>query len=202
MARPILEAAVDPRGRARTFRRIGSMPLRLPSFMSIPRRHIDLIILGASGVVKALYHCSKELKAIAQRLAQGLQLQLEMSPVAYPGAVDWLAHLFGARRAHGAARLVKIETGRLEREPALIEEAPDMDLGVAHQILVLHMHDLSRQLRVPVIHQRQIAAVITPEVAKVVAESLSVGEVLLEGAEAAIHGMPACIDDGCVWQNR
>ena len=41
----------------------------------------------------------------------------------------------------------------------------------------------------------QVAAVVAPEVVQVVAEGLPLGEVLLEGAEAGIHRMPAHVDD-------
>src|SRR5207302_1879800 len=70
------------------------------------------------------------------------------------------------------------------------------------EVLVLNMQHLAWQYGVPVVHERQIAAVVTPKVVEVVAEGLSLGEVLLEGAETAIHGMAACVDDGRGRQDR
>ncbi len=74
--------------------------------------------------------------------------------------------------------------------------------GRSHQILVLYTHHLAGQHGVPVIHQRQIAPVVPPEIIEVITERLSLGEVLLEEAQAAIHRVPARVNDDGVRQNH
>src|SRR6516225_8764111 len=139
---------------------------------------------------------AEALQAVAERLAQRLELTLEVPPVPHPGAVERLAHLFGARRAHGAPCLVEAEAGRLKWQPAMLEQPPDVRLRFPHQLLILNVQHPARQHRVPVVHEREIAAVKASEGGELVAESLPLGEVLLERAEARVHRMTSRIDDG------
>ena len=97
---------------------------------------------------------------------------------------------------------MKAKAGRLEGQLTVLEQTADVPLRITHQLLVPQVQDLTGQHRVPVIHERQVAAVVAAEVVQVVAEGLPVREVLLEGAEARVQRMPARIDDGRVWQDR
>ena len=78
----------------------------------------------------------------------------------------------------------------------MIEKTADVGLRIADQVFVLNMQHLSGQHGIPMVHERQVAAVVTPEVGQVVAESLPLREVLFEIAETTVHGMPASVDDG------
>src|SRR5215472_9493367 len=133
-------------------------------------------------------------QGIPQRTPQRLELLLEMSPVAHSLGIDRLAHLLGAWRTHRTRGLVLAEAGRLERQAAVFEQPADIRFRIAYQLLVLDVQDLTRQDRVPVIHQRQVAAVVPAEILEVVAEGLAGGEVLPERAEARIHRMSPCVD--------
>src|SRR2546427_218614 len=113
-----------------------------------------------------------------------LELGGEMSPVAHARAVQRLTHLFGAGGAHRALGFMKREAGRFERKSAVREQAADVRLGIPHKLLVLQVQHLAGQHAIPVIHERQIAMVIAAQIPEVVAERLSLREVLLEGAEA------------------
>ena len=75
-------------------------------------------------------------------------------------------------------------------------------LGLAHHVLVLHVQHLARQHGLPVVHKRQIAAVVASQIIEAVAEGLARGEMLLEGAEAGVHRMATGVDDGGVRQDR
>ena len=76
-----------------------------------------------------------------------------------------------------------------------------MCVRLSHEFLVLNSQHLARQHRVPVVHERQIAAVVATEVCQVVAEGLPFGKVLLEGTEARIHRVPARVDEGGAWKD-
>ena len=91
---------------------------------------------------------------------------------------------------------MKIEAGGFEGKPAMIQQAADVRFRVANQVLVLKVQYLAGQDRVPVVHERQIAAIVAPQIVEGVAEGLALGKVLFEGAETAIHGMAAGVDDG------
>src|ERR1700730_5299486 len=142
------------------------------------------------------------LETVPEGATQRLELAGEMPPVAHRRGVQRLTHLFGAGGAYRTPRLVKGNAGGFEGQPAMLEQAADASLRIAHQLLVLQVQHLAGEHRVPVIHERQIAAVVATEILEVGAEGLSHGEVLLEGAEARIHGMTAGVDNGRVRQDR
>ena len=91
--------------------------------------------------------------------------------------------------------------GSLEGQPAVLEETADVRLRLAHQLFVLDVQHLAGQHRVPVIHERQITPIVATQVVEVVAEGLPLREVLLEGAKARIHRMPARVDDRRIRQD-
>src|SRR6516164_10518819 len=92
---------------------------------------------------------SEALETVPERLPQRLELWLEVPPVTDPGAVERLAHLLGACRAHGAARLVEAEAGRFIWQPAMGEQPANAYLRIAHQLLVLNVQHPARQHPLP-----------------------------------------------------
>src|SRR5215472_7404753 len=93
------------------------------------------------------------------------------------------------------------ETGGLEWQTAMLEQAADARFRCAHQIFVLEVQHLAGEHRIPVIHERKVAAVVATEILEVVAEGLADRKVLLEAGEARVHGMPPGVDDGGLRQD-
>src|SRR6516165_8747392 len=98
-------------------------------------------------------------QTISERPPQRLELLLEMPPVPDTARVERLAHLLGAGCAHRALGLVEVETGGVELQAAVLEQFADAGLGILYELLVLHVQDLAREYRVPVIHEGEVAAV-------------------------------------------
>ena len=124
-----------------------------------------------------------------------------MPPVADARGVEGLPHLFGAGRTHRTARFVKGQARRFEGQPAVLKQPADIRLRIAHELLVLNTQHLTRQHCIPVVHKGQVAAVVTAKVAKVVAEGLPFGKILLEGTEARIHRMTTGVNDSRLRQD-
>jgi len=82
------------------------------------------------------------------------------------------------------------------------QQAADVCLRIAYQLLILQMHDFAGQHFVPVIHERKVRAVVPAEIVKVVTEGLPFRKVLLVGAEARIHRVASRVDNGGVRQDR
>jgi hypothetical protein len=97
---------------------------------------------------------------------------------------------------------MEAQAGRFERQAAVRQQAADVCLRIAYQLLILQMHDSAGQDFVPVIHERKVRAVVPAEMVKVVTERLSFREVLLVGAEARIDRVASRVDNGGVRQNR
>src|SRR5262245_36219494 len=77
----------------------------------------------------------------AERAFQRVQPGLVIPPVIDSLAIDRLAHLLRAGGAHGALVLVEPQTALVERQAAIVEQAPDFALGVRDHALIDHaMH--------------------------------------------------------------
>src|SRR5437016_1806764 len=134
-------------------------------------------------------------RQITERLPEGREPGLEVTPLIPTFLVDRAPHLLGACRAHAASVLMVLETLRLEWQLAELEDAPHVAFQVLDHILVLHTQYAARQHRIPVRHQLDVAAIVTRDVLEAVGELLAGGEQLLEVAEATRHGLAARIDD-------
>src|SRR6202050_1212148 len=119
---------------------------------------------------------------VAEAAFRRFELGFEVLPIADRGAVERLPYLLGAGGAHRALRLVEIQAGTLERQPAVAEQASDRAIRILDQCLVLHVQYLARQHAIPMIHERQVAAIVAAEIFEVIAEGLSLGKILFVGA--------------------
>src|ERR1700686_1988803 len=141
-------------------------------------------------------------RQIPERVFQRREPRLEVSPLVDALFVYGLAHLFGTRRAHAALGLVELQTRGLELEAAELEYPPDVALEALDYVLVLDTQDLSREHRVPVLHQLDVGAVVASYVLEAVSELLACREQLLEVAEAAGHRLATRVDDFRVRQDQ
>ncbi len=88
------------------------------------------------------------------------------------------------------------QAGRLERQFAMLQNAPHAAFEILDHVLVLHPQHPPRQQVVPVSHEVEVGAVVAGDVVETIGEFL-VGraEQLLEIAEAAGHRLAPDVDD-------
>src|SRR5207237_8799748 len=115
-----------------------------------------------------------------KRCPQRLQPRFVVTPLLERISEYGQAHLLGARRAHRPRILVKAQAGFLEWQSAIAEQPANFTFDVFDQPLVENTVDEARQHGVEMRHQRHIVAVVAGDVLKIVAESLSAREMLLE----------------------
>ena len=77
----------------------------------------------------------------------------------------------------------------------------DLRIEVSDNLFVLHVKHRSRQCGIPVIHEFAVLKIELAQFEQVVGKGLPFGKVLLEAAKAAVHGVPASINDFGVRQN-
>ena len=73
------------------------------------------------------------LQSVSQCAAEGSEVGSETAPISDARSVERLTHLFGARSAHGALGPVKVHTGGLELESAMVQQAANGNLRIADQ---------------------------------------------------------------------
>src|ERR1700681_964113 len=141
-------------------------------------------------------------RQIPKRRLEGPQPRLKVPPLVDALLIYGLAHLLGTGRAHATLGLVKLETRRLELEAAELEYPPYVALEALDYVLVLDTQNLSREHRIPVLHQLDVGAVVPSDVLEAVSELLACSEQLLEVAEAAGHRFATRVDDFRVRQDQ
>src|SRR4029077_19464709 len=89
---------------------------------------------------------------------------LIVAPLIQAFAEQGSAYLLGARGAHAAFGLMELDTGGLELQPAVIENASHVALEVIDEIFVLHAQHASGQDGIPMPHEDQVGAVVAGNV--------------------------------------
>ena len=130
-------------------------------------------------------HFGISFKNFAEGLPEFSEPRLERFPRFGSIAIDRLADLLGAGRAHRPVRKVKGKTFGLERQAAKIEQGPNFGLGVIDHPFINDAMDLARLHPIDVGHQPDIVAIVGRQVLEIVGKALAAGEVLLEVRKAA-----------------
>ena len=97
---------------------------------------------------------------------------------------------------------MELDTGRFERQSAIVQHPPHAALQVVDDVLVVHAQHASGQGLVPMAHQVEIGAVVAGDILGAVGELLPLREQLLEVAEAAGHRLAPGVDDLRVRQHQ
>src|ERR1035438_8668724 len=103
-------------------------------------------------------------QCVAQVVFELPQPGLVIAPLVQALAENRLPHLFGACRAYAALGAMKLETGRLERQFTIGEDAPHAGLQIIHDILVEYPQHPARQRRIPMFHELEGGAVVAGDV--------------------------------------
>src|ERR1700685_2596511 len=111
--------------------------------------------------------------------------RLEMLPLLEPLAVDGLANLLRACRAHTALGLMKLDALRFEGQRAKVENASHAVVEISDHILMMNAQDAPGEHAIPMAHQLEIGPIVTRDVLDAVGELLPTGKELLQVAEAA-----------------
>src|SRR5258708_26782398 len=142
------------------------------------------------------------IEAAPKRRLERVEIRLKVAPLIEACAKNGQADLFRTRSADSALGPIKLNARGFKLEAAEIQNPADTTLQVPDYVLMLHAQDLPGEYGVPVLHELDIAPVITADVVKTVRELLTAGEKLLEIAEAAGHGLAPRVDDLRVGQNE
>jgi hypothetical protein len=87
-----------------------------------------------------------------------------MTPLIHAIAKDGSSHLFGTHSPYRSVVLVEFEAGLFERQAAVVQQTPNLALGVRDKVLVNDAVDASRQHFVEMTHQLDVVAVIEAKI--------------------------------------
>src|SRR3984957_969931 len=133
---------------------------------------------------------------------QRFQPRLEVPPLVESGAIDRLAHLLRAGRAHRALVLIEAQAAGLEGQAAIVEQAAYFSLGVLDHLLVEDSMNTTGQHLVEMRHELDVVVVVAAQVLEAISKILAAGEVLFESRKAAAQRGAPRIDDLRVRQDE
>jgi hypothetical protein len=143
-----------------------------------------------------------QLSGAPKRRLKRVEIRLKVAPLTKACAKDGLADLFRTRGANSPLGPIKLNTRGFKLEAAEIQYPADITFQVPYYFLMLHAQDLAGEYGVPVLHELNIAPIVTADIIEAVGKLLTASEKLLEITKAAGHCLASRVDDFRVWQNE